>query len=112
MDEFISIGQFAALTWLSPKALRLYQSQGLLEPARVDPTSGYRYYAASQIPTASLISLLRRAGVSLAHIAGFLDEPTSRVCRSGVPPLNASSRNGAVCSTTLQNSSTTRRFPR
>ncbi len=46
----IPIGQFANLTWLSPKALRLYQAQGLLEPVEVDPVSGYRYDAPSRIP--------------------------------------------------------------
>ncbi|MET0902205.1 MAG: glyoxalase superfamily protein [Acidimicrobiales bacterium] len=77
MDEaLISIGQFASLTWLSPKALRLYQAQGLLEPAGVDPSSGYRYYAPFQIPIARRIGLLRRAGVSLADIAVFLEAPT------------------------------------
>lgn len=76
MDELIPIGQFSALTWLSPKALRLYQTQGLLEPVRVDPDSGYRYYHPSQISTATRISMLRRAGVSLAEIAEFLKAPT------------------------------------
>ncbi|HUF32839.1 MAG TPA: glyoxalase superfamily protein [Acidimicrobiales bacterium] len=77
MDEaLISIGQFASLTWLSPKALRLYQSQGLLDAAEIDPNSGYRYYAPSQIPIARRIALLRRAGVSLAEIAAFLESPT------------------------------------
>lgn len=75
-EALISIGQFASLTWLSPKALRLYQSQGLLEPAEIDPSSGYRYYAPSQIALARRISLLRRAGVSLAEIAAFLEGPT------------------------------------
>lgn len=77
MDDLIPIGQFSGLTWLSPKALRLYQSQGLLEPAWVDPTSGYRYYHPSQIPVATRISLLRRAGVSLTEIAAFLATPTA-----------------------------------
>ncbi len=77
MDEpLISIGQFASLTWLSPKALRLYQSQGLLDPAEIDHSSGYRYYAPSQIPIARRIALLRRAGVPLAEIAAFLEVPT------------------------------------
>ena len=76
MDDLIPIGQFAGLTWLSPKALRLYQSQGLLEPAVVDASSGYRYYRASQIPVATRIGVLRRAGISLAEIAAFLAEPS------------------------------------
>jgi DNA-binding transcriptional MerR regulator len=76
VDEHISIGQFASLTWLSPKALRLYQSYGLLEPAHVDPSSGYRYYHPTQIGLGARISLLRRAGVSLAEIAAFLAAPS------------------------------------
>lgn len=75
--QLIAIGQFASLTWLSPKALRIYQSQGLLEPAEVDPISGYRYDAPSQIPipTARRIALLRRAGVSMAGITQFPSAP-------------------------------------
>jgi DNA-binding transcriptional MerR regulator len=77
VDELIPIGQFAGLTWLSPKALRIYQAQGLLHPAWIDPRSGYRYYDPSQIAPAARISLLRRAGVPLAEIAAFLAAPTA-----------------------------------
>jgi DNA-binding transcriptional MerR regulator len=76
VDELIPIGQFSALTWLSPKALRIYQAQGLLEPAKVDPPSGYRYYTPSQISVAARIALLRRAGIPLAEIAEFLRDPS------------------------------------
>ena len=57
MDDLIATGQFSALTWLSPKALRLYQAQGLLEPAWIDPRSGYRYYSPAQISRAARIGL-------------------------------------------------------
>ena len=76
-ETLISIGQFAALTGLSPKALRLYQAQGLLEPAVIDPESGYRHYSPSQLPGARQIGQLRRAGVSLAEIATFLRSPAA-----------------------------------
>jgi DNA-binding transcriptional MerR regulator len=76
VDELIPIGQFSGLTWLSPKALRLYQAQGLIEPAWVDPDSGDRYYRAAQVPVATRIAVLRRAGVPLAQIATFLASPT------------------------------------
>jgi DNA-binding transcriptional MerR regulator len=69
------IGRFAALTSLSTKALRLYHDQELLIPASVDPESGYRYYTAAQISVAARISLLRRAGIGLNEIAGFLRHP-------------------------------------
>ena len=76
-ETLVPIGQFANLTWLSPKALRLYQAQGLLESALVDPGSGYRYYSPSQIPAARRIGQLRRAGVPLAEIAAFLRAPAA-----------------------------------
>ena len=80
MDERIPIGQLATLTGLSPKALRIYHEQGLLQPAYVDPDSGYRYYATSQIGIAARIALLRRAGITLTDVAAFLqDASTDRV---------------------------------
>ena len=70
------IGEFAAASRLSQKALRLYGEKGLLTPAWVDPDSGYRYYGVDQLHAATLIALLRRAGMSLAEIREFLREPT------------------------------------
>jgi DNA-binding transcriptional MerR regulator len=32
------------MTFLSIKALRHYHDVGVLEPARIDPDTGYRYY--------------------------------------------------------------------
>jgi DNA-binding transcriptional MerR regulator len=71
-------GRFGALTQLSPKALRLYADQGLLVPDRIDPATGYRYYAISQAATARLIVRLRRLGLPMARIARLLalDEMT------------------------------------
>lgn len=76
MEHLVPIGQFAALTRLSPKALRLYAESGLLPPARVDPDSGYRYYRPDQVARARSIRLLRAADMPLAEIAAFLREPT------------------------------------
>jgi DNA-binding transcriptional MerR regulator len=76
VNDLISIGQFAALTSLSPKALRIYHEQGLLEPAVVDPDSGYRYYRPDQIDRATRIALMRRIGVSLGQIADHLAHPS------------------------------------
>jgi len=65
--------EFSAATGLSVKALRLYDERGLLVPARVDRTTGYRRYADGQIATAGRIALLRRAGIGLADIARSTD---------------------------------------
>jgi DNA-binding transcriptional MerR regulator len=77
MEGLMSIGEFATASRLSQKALRLYGENGLLAPAWVDPDSGYRYYRPEQLHAATLIALLRRAGVPLAEIRAFLREPTS-----------------------------------
>jgi DNA-binding transcriptional MerR regulator/effector-binding domain-containing protein len=76
MEHLISIGDFASASRLSQKALRLYGENGLLPPAWVDPDNGYRYYRLDQLHTATLIALLRRAGLSLAEIRSFLREPS------------------------------------
>ncbi|MGV9883786.1 MerR family transcriptional regulator [Streptomyces sp. NPDC003006] len=68
-DELLSIGVFAARARLSPKALRLYDRLGLLEPAHVDEASGYRYYRVGQIEHARTVALLRRLDMPLAGIA-------------------------------------------
>jgi DNA-binding transcriptional MerR regulator len=73
MDEAMSSGAFAARTRLSRKALRLYDEQGLLRPARVDPHTGYRSYAPEQVRRARLIGLLRRLDLPLGQIALLLD---------------------------------------
>ncbi|MGY6018559.1 MerR family transcriptional regulator [Streptomyces spinosirectus] len=64
----LTIGAFARASRLSPKALRLYDELELLRPARVDPHSGYRYYAVEQLERARLVAWLRRLGMPLARI--------------------------------------------
>jgi DNA-binding transcriptional MerR regulator len=76
MEDLVPIGQFAAASRLSLKALRLYDDNGLLPPARVDPESGYRYYRLEQLGQASTIRLLRRAGMPLGEIRVFLASPS------------------------------------
>jgi len=71
--------EFSAATGLSAKALRLYDDRGLLVPARVDRTTGYRRYTEDQIATAGRIALLRRAGIGLADIGRFLAAPAGAV---------------------------------
>lgn len=58
---------------LSIKALRLYDANGLLVPARVDPRTGYRAYAPEQVERGRAIALLRRLDVPLARVPEVLD---------------------------------------
>ncbi|MEZ0091008.1 MerR family transcriptional regulator [Streptacidiphilus sp. EB129] len=64
----LTIGAFAKASRLSPKALRLYDELGLLPPARVDPATGYRFYAPGQLERAQLVAWLRRLGMPLGRI--------------------------------------------
>jgi len=68
----MTIGEFAQLTHLSVRTLRRYHESGLLEPASVDPASGYRYYASDQIPTAQIIHRLRELDLPLPEVAKIL----------------------------------------
>jgi PPM family protein phosphatase len=73
--KLLTIGEFARLSRLSPKALRLYDDLGLLPPFRVDEWSGYRYYQPSQLERARLVAWLRRLGMPLARIGAVVDAP-------------------------------------
>jgi DNA-binding transcriptional MerR regulator len=66
--DLLSIGEFARLSRLSPKALRLYDELGLVVPAQVDQATGYRLYAPEQLERARLVADLRRLGMPLATI--------------------------------------------
>ncbi len=76
----LTIGEFAQLTHLSVRTLRRYHESGLLEPAAVDPFSGYRYYTSEQIPSAQVIHRLRELDVPLAEVGRILatDDPGVR----------------------------------
>ena len=71
-DELLSIGRFARLSGLTVKALRHYDAEGLLSPARVDEWTGYRYYTATQARDAIAIRRLRELEVPLDEIGAVL----------------------------------------
>jgi PPM family protein phosphatase len=71
--RLLTIGAFARAAGLSQKALRLYDELGLLPPAQVDLTSGYRLYDPSQLERARLVAWLRRLGMPLASIRVVCD---------------------------------------
>jgi DNA-binding transcriptional MerR regulator len=66
-DE-VGIGEFSRLSRLSPKALRLYDRMGVLEPQGVDPATGERRYTRAQLERAHLVASLRQVGIPLADI--------------------------------------------
>lgn len=69
-----AIGDFSKLARVTVKALRLYDQMGLLKPARVDSSSGYRYYSAAQLPRLNRLLVLKELGFSLESIGPLLDQ--------------------------------------
>ncbi|HSM57827.1 MAG TPA: MerR family transcriptional regulator [Candidatus Sulfomarinibacteraceae bacterium] len=71
------IGEFSRFSRVSVKMLRHYDRLGLLQPAHVDPFTGYRYYTADQLPRLQRIIALKDLGFSLEQIDSLLDEELS-----------------------------------
>ena len=72
MGSQVSIGDFAVMTSLSRKALRHYHDIGILEPAHIDPYTGYRFYDTSQVDHAHIIRRFRSLGMSIPDIKALL----------------------------------------
>jgi DNA-binding transcriptional MerR regulator len=66
--ELLPIGRFSRLTGVTVKALRHYDAIGLLEPAAVDPETGYRFYTLAQARDAVAVRRLRDLDVPLDEI--------------------------------------------
>lgn len=72
MRAQVTIGDFSRASHLSVKTLRDYHEVGLLEPAEVDPDTGYRYYSEEQIPMAQVIRRLRGLQMPVADVRSVL----------------------------------------
>jgi DNA-binding transcriptional MerR regulator len=84
MEQLLSIGRFARRAGLTIGALRHYHEHGLLEPARIDPITGYRSYAVSQLEDARLIANLRALNLGLLEVREVLaSDPVERRRRLG-----------------------------
>ncbi|MGF1508936.1 MAG: GyrI-like domain-containing protein [Myxococcota bacterium] len=66
---------------MSIKALRYYADVGLLIPAFVDESSGYRYYDAEQARPAILIGMLRGLGVPIERVRSMLNADAATLNR-------------------------------
>jgi DNA-binding transcriptional MerR regulator len=75
MDALLGIGQFSKMTYLSVKALRHYHDVGLLEPAAVDPATGYRQYSVGQVGTAQAIRRFRDLEMPIEEVRRVLRAP-------------------------------------
>lgn len=71
-DEiYISIGDVVRKTGLTERALRFYEQKGLLAPMRQE--NGRRAYGNRELTRLHQITLMKRAGFSLAKISELLD---------------------------------------
>jgi MerR family transcriptional regulator, thiopeptide resistance regulator len=71
------VGEFAALTGVTVRALQHYDRLGLLRVARTE--SGHRVYSDADRQRVRHILALRTIGMSLHHIADLLKGPASQV---------------------------------
>ncbi|WKX69385.1 heavy metal-responsive transcriptional regulator [Streptomyces sp. XD-27] len=68
----LTVGRIAAQTGLSPKAVRLYEANGLIDPPeRTAP--GYRTYTAQAVLVLGFIRQAQALGLSLKEIKEILD---------------------------------------
>ena len=72
VEVLLTIGEFSKMTYLSVKALRHYHDVGLLEPAAIDPATGYRRYAPHQVAEAQAIRRFRDLGMPLGEVREVL----------------------------------------
>src|SRR4051794_8626829 len=75
MTTKLSIGDFSRMTYLSVKALRHYHDVGVLEPAEIDPATGYRSYLPSQVGLAQMVRRLRDLGMPLDEVRIIMQAP-------------------------------------
>ncbi len=75
MEVLLTIGEFSKMTYLSVKALRHYHDVGLLEPAVIDPVTGYRHYTPGQLPTAQAIRRFRDLAMPIDEVREVLHAP-------------------------------------
>lgn len=68
MDGLYSIGEVAEILGVTVQTLRHYNKIGLLEPAYINPETGYRYYSYMQLSLIDRIRYLQSLGLSLKEI--------------------------------------------
>lgn len=78
----LKIGEFSKLSLTTVKALRYYEKEGLLTPAKVDKWSGYRFYETAQLDTAAKIKAYRQLDLSIDEIKAIFQGEDPRMILS------------------------------
>lgn len=105
-EKGMTIGAVARATGLSERALRLYETEGLLKPGRT--AAGRRVYATRDLEALIRVRLLKRAGFSLAQIRA-LTAGKGDLVRFVDAQLDALSREQAAITDALRLLSTVKR---
>ncbi len=71
-EILLRIGEIAAFHGVSVRAMRLYEAKGLIRPRKIDPETGYRYYAPGQVRDIQALMELQHLGFSLREIRSIL----------------------------------------
>src|SRR6056297_2440465 len=72
------IGEFSKINRVTVKALRYYEKVGLLKPAHIDESNGYRYYSSEQLPRIHRFIALRQMEFSIQEIVSLLDRHNTK----------------------------------
>jgi effector-binding domain-containing protein len=80
--QLLAIGRFARLSGLTVRAVRHYGELGLLQPAYIDPETGYRFYSTDQLTDAAAIRRLRFLELALDEIREIVDADDPSFTRS------------------------------
>jgi DNA-binding transcriptional MerR regulator len=95
----LTIGDFARHGRVSVRMLRHYDAIGLLRPAQVDQSSGYRFYKASQLSRLNRIVALKGLGFTLQQVQAILDEDVSTEELRGMLRLRRAELEAALAET-------------
>ncbi len=79
MEPYYSIGDVHKATGLSIDTLRYYDKIGLLKPAYINESSGYRYYVWSQVWQIEMIRMCKQMDFSLEKMMELFDKQDNSV---------------------------------
>lgn len=78
--NLLSIGELSKITGVHVKALRYYDSIGILTPVYVDPDSGYRYYSFYQKEEVDAIQFCVELGIPLKEFPNYVNKTAPWIC--------------------------------
>lgn len=78
--NLLSIGELSKITGVHIKALRYYDSLGILTPAFVDPDSNYRYYSFCQKAIVDAIQFCVDLDIPLKDFNNYTNEAAPWIC--------------------------------